>query len=372
MANGTAVLADPRRRNLAILGGLTAFFLILAIIAVVQQSRSLAPKFEQAAFFPGLTDRLSGLGEVDVTSKSGTVHLKLAQGKWAVAERDSFPADLGQIRATAAGMADLMTVEPKTARADWLTYVGLDAPDKGGAAVGVKLVDTTGKAMAELLVGNAQGAADDLGRTTLYVRRPNENQSWLVRGSLTPKPNVADWLDKNVLVIARDRVKGASVTPATGPAYNLARDNKNQPDFKMLDLPPGRALSFEGSPDGVAGAISGFTFDDVGKAAQFDFSKAPQSVFHTFDGLDLTVKIATKDKDNWAIVTAMASNPMVQAEAAAINARLNGWAFKLPEERVMQILATRETLLRPLDSPAPARAPGAPARATGAPAAPPR
>ena len=174
-----------RRRNLAILGGITALFVVLAVFAVVQQSRSLAPKFEQRPFFPGLADRLSGLGEVDVTSKSGTVHLKLTQGKWVVAERDSFPADLGQIRSAAAGMADLMTVEPKTSRADWLNFVGLSAPDKGGAAVGVKLLDVSGKAMAEVLVGNAQGAADDLGRTMLYVRRPNENQTWLARGSLT-------------------------------------------------------------------------------------------------------------------------------------------------------------------------------------------
>ena len=44
-----------------------------------------------------------------------------------------------------------------------------------------------------------------------------------------------------------------------GPPYNLARETKDQQDFKMLDLPAGRALSFEGSPDGVASAIIGFT-----------------------------------------------------------------------------------------------------------------
>jgi hypothetical protein len=347
---------DPRKRNLAILGGVTGLFLVLAVAAVFQQTGSLAPKFQERPFFPGLTNRINELGEVAVTSKSGSFHVRLQQGKWVVVERNSFPADSSQVRATAIGVADLTMVEPKTTRADWLNYVGLGAPDKGGEAIDVKLSDASGKPMGELLVGHSQGTADDLGRTALYVRRPDENTSWLARGSLSPKPNVSDWLDKNVLNIGRDRIKGATVTPASGPSYNLSRDSKDQPDFKLLDMPAGRSLSFEGAPDGVASAIIGFTFDDVAKADQFDVSKAPQSVTHTFDGLDITVKIAAKDKDHWALLSAAGSNPMTQAEAAMINARLKDWAFKLPEMRTEQFVATRETLLKPPGGPEPATA----------------
>src|SRR5262249_15595014 len=153
---------------------------------------------------------------------------------------------------------------------------------------------------------------DDVGRTSLYVRKPDENTSWLARGNLAPKPNAADWLDKNVIAVARDRLKGATITPPTGPSYVLTRDSKDQQDFKLVDMPAGRSLSFEGSPDGVASAALGFTFDDVAKADQFDFSKGPQSVTHTFDGLDITVKIATKGQENWATISAAATNPMVQ------------------------------------------------------------
>jgi hypothetical protein len=139
------------------------------------------------------------------------------------------------------------------------------------------------------------------------------------------------------------------ITPPTGPSYTLVRDNKDAQDFKLVDLPKGRALSFEGAPDGVAGAIVGFTFDDVAKASEIDFSKASQSVTNTFDGLDLTTKIATKGMDHWATVTANATNPMVQAEATAINGRLDGWAFKLPDFKVTQFTAARDSLLKSPD-----------------------
>jgi hypothetical protein len=353
MADVTAGLsADPKKRNLAILGGATLLFVLLAVFAVWQQSMSLAPKFDQRPFFPGLTDQLNQLGEVAITSKTGTTHIKLQQGKWVVVERNNYPADLGPLRTVAVGMGDLTMLEPKTGRADWLNYLGLGDPAKGGDAVDVKLSDATGKALAEVLVGKSQGAADDLGRTQLYVRKPNENTSWLARGNLQPKPNAADWLDKNVITVARDRLKGATITPPAGPAYTLARDSKDQQDFKLLDMPAGRSLSFEGSPDGVASAALGFMFDDVAKADQFDFSKAPQSVTHTFDGLDVTVKIATKGQEHWATISAAATNPMVQAEADALNAKVGGWAYKLPEMKMEQIVATRETLLRPPGGPA--------------------
>ena len=352
--------ADPRRRNLMILGAVTALFVVLAVVAVLQQASSLAPKFAQRPFFPGLTDRINDVGEIAIQSKSGTFHVRLTQGKWVVVEKGGFPADAAQVRGAAIGVADLTTLEPKTNRADWLNYVGLGTPDKGGDGVDMKLTDTMGKPMAEILVGRSQGTPDDLGRATLYVRRPNENQSWLARGNLAPKPNAADWLDKNVIAIARDRLKGASVTPPTGPAYTLSRDSKDQQDFKLLDLPAGRQLSFEGSPDGVGSAILGFDFDDVAKADTIDFSKAAQSVTHTFDGLDVTVRIADKGMERWATVTAAGTNPMAQNEATAINARLAGWAFKLEPAKADQFVATRETLLKPPGSPATPAASSAP------------
>ena len=356
VAATNSMMSDRRRRNLAILGGVTALFVVLAAASVFERARELAPKFQARPFFPDMTQRANDVADVAVTSKSGTFHVHLTNGKWVIPEKGAFPADLAQVRAIAAGFAGLEVLDMKTARPDWHSYLGLAAPDKGGDATEVKLADASGKVLADLLVGHNQGAADDLGRISMYVRKPDENQTWLARGYLAPKAAAADWLDKGVINIARDRVKGAVVTPPTGPAYTLVRDNKDQADFRLVDLPKGRALSFEGSPDGVAGAIVGFAFDDVAKADQFDFSKASQFVGNTFDGLDLTVKIATKGMEHWATVTANAANPMVQAEAAAINGRVGGWAFKLPDFKVTQLTATRESLLKPLgeDNPKPA------------------
>jgi hypothetical protein len=341
-----AATTNRRGRNLAILGGVTLLGLVLAVVAVYQRTASLAPQFEPRPFFPGLTEQLAGLNEIEVASKTGTLHIRQMDGRWVVVERDSYPADPAQVRAVGMGLADLEIIEAKTSRADWLTYLGLGAPPEGDATQ-LKLTGAGGAVLADILIGQTEGTPDALGRSSMYARRPDETQSWLARGYLTPQASTASWLDKGAVVIARDRVKGAMVDPAEGPSYTLSRGTKDMPDFKMLDLPRGRELSFEGSPDGVAGSIVGFVYEDVAKADEIDFSNAPQSVFNTFDGLSITVKVANRDMERWATISAEASDPMVQAEADSINARNQGWAYKIDEAKANQIVATRETLLKP-------------------------
>ena len=343
------MMANQRQRNVAILGGVTLFMVVLAIVAVYQRAASLAPQFEPRPLFPGLTEQLTGVSEIEVASKAGTFHVRQMDGRWVVVERDSYPADVGQLQATGKGLADLQVIEAKTARADWLNYLGLGAPPEGDATL-LKLTGSGGAVLAEVLIGQTQGNPDALGRTAMYVRKPNENQSWLARGYLVPKAAIADWLDKTALVIARDRVKGAVVDPAEGPSYTLARDTKEMPDFRMTDLPRGRELAFEGSPSGVAGSVVGFVYQDVAKADQINFTNAPQTVFSTFDGLNITIRVATRGMERWATVSAEATNPMVQSEADAINARNRGWAYRIDEMKANQITATRETLLKPVES----------------------
>jgi hypothetical protein len=324
---------------------------------VYQRAAQLAPKFEPRALFPGLSGQLTGLNELEVASKTGTIHIRKVEGRWVVTERDSFPADVTAVNAAGDSLAALQIIEPKTSRADWLNFLGLGAPPMGDATQ-LKLSDASGKVLASLLIGQTQGTPDEGGQQMVYVRQLDQNQAWLARGNATPKATIADWLDKNVVNIARDRLKGAVVTPAMGPSYTLSRDTKEAMDFKMTDLPRGRELSFEGSPDGVASAILGFTFEDVSKADQINFANAPQAVFNTFDGLNVTVKVANKGMERWATISAAATNPMLQAEADRINVRNMGWAYKIDDTKANQIVATRETLLRPVDAPGAAAPPG--------------
>jgi hypothetical protein len=113
MEAATTMMASRRGRTLAILGGVTVLSVVLAVAAVYQRSASLAPQSEQRALFPGLTEQLTGLSEIEVSSKAETLHIRQTDGRWVVVERDNYPADAGQVRAAGTGVADLQIIENK-------------------------------------------------------------------------------------------------------------------------------------------------------------------------------------------------------------------------------------------------------------------
>ena len=355
---------DPQRRTLAVLGVLTILFLLLAIAALWQRSLELAPKYSPTPLFSDLDP--NAVASIRVKSRAGafTVRRNGANG-WIVPEKGGFAADPNQATGTIRAVTSLEAIEPKTANPEWHSQLGLVAPEKNGEATELTLLDRSGKLLAALLIGKGADVVDATGRGAIYVRKPGENQSWLARGYLMAKPNVGDWLDKNLIAIGPEKIQSVDVAPPTGSAYIASRPTKDVPDFAVRPMPSGRELAFASAADAAADAIVNFAFDDAQPVANFDFSRpAASHVTHTFDGLVITTRIVDKNGEHWANVSAAAATPAAQAAATAINGRTGPWAFKLPDYKYTMFAATLESLLKPLT------APGA-APQTPAPAAPP-
>src|SRR4029079_18862201 len=137
---------------------------------------------------------------------------------------------------TLVGLAALQTIEPKTSRPEWLHYVGLDAPPAGDG-IAITVHDEKGRVLAALITGKSAEIGDTSGATGLFVRRPDETQSWLVRSVLDPRSSLSDWIEKSGMDVDRARIWEVDVTPATGSAFVVQRQKPSDPDF-TLSPPP--------------------------------------------------------------------------------------------------------------------------------------
>jgi len=348
MAADVGFFADHRRRNIGVLAALALLSVLLAVAAVHEQASELAPKYTPETYLPGIASRIASADRIHVTSAKGAFDVVKSAKGWVLPSRANYPASFDQVQKTLVGLAAFETIEPKTSRPDWFHYVGLDGPPRGSGVL-IEVEDHNGP-IASVILGRSEDIGDPSGALGLFARRSNENQSWLVRSVFEPKAGIGDWLDKSVISVDRARIEEVDVTPATGEAYVVKRDKPSDPDFKPMSLPPGRSLSDDAAADGVASALTAFTFDDVQQASRLDFSKATRLVTKTFDGLAVTAEVVQKEADYWATIAATADPAAgdATAEARQINARAQGWAYKLPAYKGQQFMTSLDSLLKPV------------------------
>lgn len=348
----TLLLSDPRRRNLAVLAAATLITVTMAFGALWQQAGLGQPAYAPQEFFPGFAKHVREAARIHVVSKTGgafDVAFTPEKG-WVLPGRSDFPASFDLVRRTLVGLAALQTIEPKTARADWLHFIGLDTPPHGDG-IAITVTDDKARVLASLITGKSEDIGDSSGAAGLFVRRPGDNQSWLARSVLDPRSSLSDWIEKTVMDVDRARIQEADIDPAGSASFNVRRELPSDPDFKLSPVPAGKIVSDPTVPDGVASAITGFGFDDVRLARELDFDNPAATArvtTKTFDGLKITVNVQRQGQDYWATVSAEAvgsAKPDAAKEAAGINAHASGWAYKLPAYKGQLFMTTLDSLL---------------------------
>lgn len=341
-------LADPRRRNLSILGAIALVSVLLALWALHAQSESTAPKTERTEFLAGFASKVRQAAKIHIASKKGgTFDVVFKPSKsWVLPGKSDYPANFAEVNKTLVTLAAMQTIEPKTARPDWLHNVALDAPPKGDGTE-IVVSDDHGHELAHVIVGKSEDIGDSNGAVGLFVRRPDENQSWLVRAEAEFRSNPSDWLDKTVATVDQTRIQSTVVNHPDGTSFELSKATNKEPHFKLSAIPAGRELASAESPDETATAVSAFAFDDVKKARELGFTNPVRLITRTFDGLSLTIETEVIGDDTWAQISAqdLSGKPDVAKEARTINSRANGWAYKLQDGE--RFTATVEKLLKP-------------------------
>ncbi|HEV2227622.1 MAG TPA: DUF4340 domain-containing protein [Steroidobacteraceae bacterium] len=306
---------------------------------------------------PGFEQAINTVSEVDLRRGDGThTTLKKASVGWLVGERD-WAAEPGKVRKLLLDLGALNVVEEKTrlpANYPQLGVEDVSTPKATGTQIDVV---TPGRTFA-LIVGKTSSAKSG------YVRVAGSAASFLAAPLLTPDADPKSWLERSLVDLPETRIRQIDEKPADGAAFSATRNRKEQPDFTVAPIPKGRLLTSPGAADSIASSLSALTLEDVQKAAAPAGARLARAVFRTFDGLELEV---TGRKDGTRSLIALAARATAkdaEAEAHALDTRLAGWEFVIPDYKYGAIFRTLEDLLQPKpEKPAPkkppARSPGA-------------
>jgi len=349
--------------------------------------RNLQRDTHGAALIPTLAGELNTVTALSVRRGSAaptvTVHEK--DGRWTVAERGDYPADVAKLRKLLLALSDAKIVEEKTSNPANFAVIGVEDPSSP-AATGAEISVTARDGKHAVIIGKPVGAGN-------FARRSGGNASYSVEPGISFESEPRLWIDSRLLDVAVGGIQRIEVKPAAGPAYTVHRmaaastnsgtaraagssgtagstsptaasstnsgaaapansaaagagpaASKSDDNFTLDGVPPGRkaADSVQLAPSPTA--FSGLTADDVTPAGDVDFSKATVATVTLSDGNVITLSGAVVGDKHWILVKA--------SKDAALDAKTAGRAFDVAGYRFDAIFRPLEQLLVPRETPA--------------------
>jgi len=307
--------------------------------------------------FPDLPQRIEQAVKVEIVSGKSTLTMVQQDGTWVLPERGSYPVDQGKLRELLIGLTQLGRIEARTA--DPAQYARLGVGDPQGADATAKLVrvlDPANHPLAELIVGHSHVQTRGDGPESVYVRVPGQAQAWLAQGRLPAEADPLSWLPREIANIPAERV--ASVTSTRGE--QRLEFTRGQ-DGMSLTAPADHPKLDQFKLDDVARALENLTLTDVKPAAQVPGAALGEAALKTTDGLVVNARLYRDGANLW-LVLAASGDGAAKEQAAALQARVAGWAFEVGSFKEQAFLPTLDDLKADAP-PAPAAGPSAPAPA---------
>lgn len=374
--------------------------LILAIVVAAigggayyfgQERKSLqSDAFVGGPLFPGLDQKINTADHLRFESQEGGV-VELARGPdgWRMSTHHDYSAHAERVTGLLKRIATLKTLEPKTKKPENHAQLNLDDP-KGEFSLATRITVKAGETALADLVAGLNRPPDHGGGA--FVRLWGEDQTWLAEGEFKPRRRTLDLLNRDVVNIDGRRIQSARIShpakqaDAGGDAADFVTVGKPVPDQSTYALGAVIPEGYGAKPDHELSAIARIAdflvFEDVRPASEITLDRPIVSVYETFDGVKLTFRAAEQADGNiWATVKAEAGPRWdgldgfveankgqdnetgriadqfktaedVAAEIAGINARVDGWAYKLTDYKADRLTVASLDVIDEVEKPA--------------------
>jgi hypothetical protein len=258
---------------------------------------------------------------------------------WGLADRGGYVVQPSKLRGMLTGLTELRLVEQRTTDPEQFGRLGLEDPNgKTGTSNLLRVLDAEGKAIVAVIVGHRRVRTQGNVPEQVYVRRPDDNQTWLAEGSLQVDADPQLWLERDIMNIDHARIAGVAVTQDDAK-LDLARDG----DKLTMKVPADHPPLDDYKLDDLDRALELLTFQDVQTDKEPVGEKVGESVFTTTDGLGVTATVFKGEKDIWARFAASGSDK-TKDEADKLNARISGWTYQLGNWKQKALVPTLDDL----------------------------
>ncbi len=318
----------------------TALTLAAAIFVVASRPAPTVIPRDRELVFAGLDAKINEVQALAVTTPERSFTIERTGKGWGVKELKGYEASFDKLKTVIVALSGFKYLEAKTS--DPERYERLDLRDvgaKNSKSVQVVVRARDGSELAKGLIGKTNEDLFGSGRGGTYMRFGDKKQTWLVEGTAPLGKGPADWVEKDIVDIKREKVKRLHITSKSGGDVVIHRDAPSVKDFKLDGIPAGKRQRGQWETNDMAKLLEGLKLVDLRLAEEIPFG---ENVLHTgkvetFDGLVIHSEAALIGKKFWLRLSASVDGAnsgvtdAVRALAKSINDRHKGYVYEVEE-----------------------------------------
>ena len=255
--------------------------ILVIIIAVMGAIAMFVAKVDPAAndpaaLFPGIN--IAELDQIEMKSRGNTVTLALEDSQWRVREKAGYPADTSELSELVNQLGKALLLEKKTSRPENFARLGVDdieqadseapqVPDSEASQVdgseatqvpdseAILVTLTVGDEQYTVLVGDTSSS-----RRGSYIRKPGDDQVWLIDKSLVIDKESSDWVEPVIIDVEAEDVSEIMISTA-GNEMTFQRGEDGE--FSFQEMPEDRTLKYPSILNEPARALVKVRLEDV-------------------------------------------------------------------------------------------------------------
>jgi len=311
------------------------------------EERTFNHQADHELYFPDLLERINSVERIEIRTHRVHFSVDRENDLWSLEQFDSYPADFSLVRSFLVGLSQLRRLEAKTDNPDkhvQLDLVGTDSSESKTVRITLSVGD--GEALADLYMGRIQQSKSNPDLSEYFVRHPDQDQVWLVSGSLGLRLSALDWLNTEIVDLDRNDVREMRIQIGASPSIRVYKASASDKNFMLANLAEGNKIRHQFRINEIGEVFRKLNFIDVRRTTSWQSSA--KAVAATFEDLQVAAQFGDGQFSDYAIFSAVAADdasPDVHENAARLNARWNLWAYRLSDVRVKTIHASMSQLI---------------------------
>jgi len=335
---------------------MAVFSIGAAFYGISSRTNVQTTNFNGERLFPGLLENAKTITEVEIVQAGKPLIFEIKGGGWTLRNSGGYPVHNNLITKVILSIASMELLESKTALEKRHAILDLGDPMVPGTdSQRVTMKNADGDVLSDIIVGSANFFLPETTTGGMYVRRPGEMQTYLVRGLVDIGEQPRNWLVRDIVDINTDDVARVEVTQPDGEKLNVIPQEDATGGYVFENLPDGLKLTSAFAPRNIAALVNGFVLNDVRRDADapLDDSEAYVADFTLNSGMTVNMRIWRVGENQYLRISAAPGAAAPDSDAAKlvqeISAKSQGWTYIIPEYQYEQISVKMADITAPIE-----------------------